>query len=99
MGRWWDRLKKDRGRGNPPRIFGPATQFAAGTGCYSRSALPSWVTDPTDEQPTVDPWADEGPETDDADSVGVGGEHPTPPNRSKRFPKECGTDRGYGWKR
>ncbi len=59
------------------------------------STRPSWATEPTEEQPTVDPWADEdagqldrGDSADEADAA-------RPANRSPRFPRECGTDRGY----
>lgn len=101
MGRWrW----KDKYGGPPQRWLGPATMFAAGRGAYGRDALPAWVTDGTDEQPTVDPWHQEVPAEPDDESDREGGKsavrRSVPPNRSVRFRGECGADRGYppGWR-
>lgn len=109
MGRW-------RGKGRrtwaPEQWLGSATRFAAGRGAYGKNALPAWATDPTDEQPTVDPWraaavpaesADQtDPDSGDSDNgdKDTADPQPAPPNRSIRFRTECGADRGYppGWR-
>lgn len=103
MGRW---RGKGRRTGAPEQWLGSATRFAAGRGAYGKDALPGWATEPTDEQPTVDPWraaavpGESADQTDPASGGDSADPRPAPPNRSVRFRRECGADRGYppGWR-